>query len=149
MEKKGMETDSEAAAIRNATQNAQGGTLSGYVCPECNGPLWEVRDGTLVRFRCRVGHAFSRDSMLASQADALDDALWMAYETLCESALLAERFAAESRDHGRPHVAERLEERAHAQRRRAERLRGVIGDGDGAVPLDDAASQEQAEAAQP
>ncbi len=149
MEKRSMETESEIAAIRNATQSTQGGTLSGYVCPECNGPLWELRDGMLVRFRCRVGHAFSRDSMLASQADALDETLWTAYETLCESALLAERFAAESRDHGRPHVAERLEERARAQRRRAERLRGVIGDGDDTVPLDGAAGQEQAEAAQP
>ena len=152
MEKRSTETRRAVAAtqdMQSATRDMRDGTVSGYVCPECKGPLWEMRDGALVRFRCRVGHAFSRDSMLASQADALDDALWTAYETLCESALLAERFAAESRDRGHPFVAAQLEERARAQRRRAELVRGIISDGDGAVPLDDAVSQEQAEAARP
>ncbi|HEU5442167.1 MAG TPA: chemotaxis protein CheB [Ktedonobacterales bacterium] len=120
------------------------GVLSGYVCPECKGPLWEIHENRLLRFRCRIGHAFSRDSLLAGQSEALDKALWMAYETLCENALATERWARRSRGHRQSHVAAQLKERARLQRRRAERLRRIIEEGNGAVPVDEAASQEHA-----
>src|SRR4051794_38321992 len=28
-------------------------------CPECRGPLWEERQGRIVEYRCRVGHAYN------------------------------------------------------------------------------------------
>ncbi len=43
-----------------------------YSCPEWGGTLREVQDDTLLRFRCRVGHAFSVESMIAQQSEALD-----------------------------------------------------------------------------
>jgi two-component system, chemotaxis family, protein-glutamate methylesterase/glutaminase len=120
----------------------ENGALAGYVCPECNGPLWEIHEGRLVRFRCRVGHGFSRDSLLVGQSGAVDQTLWTAYETLCENALLAERYARKAREWGRSDVIVRLEERARRQWRRAERLRRIIEVGDGPEPVDDAAGQE-------
>jgi two-component system chemotaxis response regulator CheB len=120
----------------------ENGILSGYVCPECNGPLWEIHEDRLVRFRCRVGHGFSRDSFLAGQSEALEQTLWMAYETLCENALLTERYAGMSRDQGQSHLGAQFQERSRLQWRRAERLRQIIKEGKGTVPVDDAASQE-------
>lgn len=32
------------------------GDLSVFVCPECHGPLWEIEDGDMLRFRCHTGH---------------------------------------------------------------------------------------------
>jgi two-component system chemotaxis response regulator CheB len=34
------------------------GSPSLYTCPECHGTLWEVDEGGLPHFRCRVGHAY-------------------------------------------------------------------------------------------
>ncbi|NJL34749.1 MAG: hypothetical protein HC893_13980, partial [Chloroflexaceae bacterium] len=34
------------------------GKPSPFACPDCNGILWEIQDGPLVRYRCRIGHAF-------------------------------------------------------------------------------------------
>ena len=45
------------------------GTPSVFACPECHGTLFEVQDGELLRFRCRVGHAFSAESMEAEHTD--------------------------------------------------------------------------------
>jgi two-component system chemotaxis response regulator CheB len=32
--------------------------LSTLTYPECRGPIWEERQGTIVEFRCRVGHVY-------------------------------------------------------------------------------------------
>ena len=37
------------------------GQLSMFTCPECQGTLWELKDGELLRYRCHAGHAYSID----------------------------------------------------------------------------------------
>jgi len=34
-----------------------------FVCPECNGPLYETREGKLIKFNCQIGHSFSLESL--------------------------------------------------------------------------------------
>jgi two-component system chemotaxis response regulator CheB len=102
------------------------GTSTTLTCPECHGPLWEIKDDGLIRFRCRTGHAFTAESMLAEQAEALEDALWMAINTLEESALTAERLGHEAAERGHERVAARFMERSRESRRRAEIIRRVI-----------------------
>jgi two-component system chemotaxis response regulator CheB len=69
------------------------GTPSVFSCPECRGTLWEVGAAELARFRCRVGHAYTAESLVAQQDDALEDALWAALRALEEHATLARRMA--------------------------------------------------------
>src|SRR5262249_32133710 len=57
-------------------------------CPECNGPLYEVKQDELVHFQCFVGHAFSPESLSEEQADALERALWTAIRRLKERVVL-------------------------------------------------------------
>lgn len=38
--------------------------IAGFTCPDCYWSLWELRDGELMRFRCRVGHTFTSDGLL-------------------------------------------------------------------------------------
>jgi two-component system chemotaxis response regulator CheB len=83
---------------RDALQRAdQLGTPSPFSCPDCGGVLAEFYDGDLLRFRCQVGHAFSRESLLASQAEMLDGSLWAAYRALDERATLARRLVRDAR----------------------------------------------------
>ena len=68
---------------------AKAGPPSGYICPDCNGPLWELRDGAVTNYRCLVGHSFSPQSLMAGETEAVERALWVAAKTLEErSALL-------------------------------------------------------------
>ena len=97
-----------------------------YTCPECMGHLWEIRDGDLVRFRCRTGHAYTADSWLAEKSDTLESALWAAMNTLEESAAMAERLAGEARQRQHHRVAERFEERVQSSRQRAALIRDVL-----------------------
>src|SRR5258708_10179011 len=105
------------------------GNPSGFACPDCGGALWEVHDGHLVRFRCRTGHAFSPESLLAHQSEALESALWTALRALEERAALARKLARESHEHGRARSEKNFERQAADAGRNAALIREALIDG--------------------
>ena len=60
------------------------GTPATFTCPHCHGTLWETQDNDLLRYRCRVGHAFSPDALFAAEAESVETALWEALRALEE-----------------------------------------------------------------
>lgn len=62
-----------------------------FTCPECGGSLWTVEDYGIERYRCRVGHAFSAESLMVGKHDAVEAALWAAIVALQEKADLDRR----------------------------------------------------------
>jgi two-component system, chemotaxis family, protein-glutamate methylesterase/glutaminase len=70
------------------------------VCPECHGPLWEAKDGKLVRYQCLVGHRYTSNSLLAAHNEALETAFWIALRTLEERILMQKRLAGHSQTAG-------------------------------------------------
>jgi two-component system, chemotaxis family, protein-glutamate methylesterase/glutaminase len=69
------------------------GTPSTFVCPECHGPLWEIEDGPITRYRCHTGHAFGADVLMQAQADDAEQALWSLLRAHQQRAELAKRMA--------------------------------------------------------
>ena len=110
------------------------GILTGVTCPECNGPLWEIHDGKLLRFRCCVGHAHTAETVLAGKDTALGDALWAALNTLEESAQISRAMAQRAQQRGHVRPATHYEQRAAADQRRLEVLCSILALGRHAVP---------------
>ena len=79
-------------------------------CPECGGPIYEVKEGNLSRFQCFVGHAFSPESLSEQHTDALERALWIAMRTLKERTVLHKKLLDRKRNKGEEELIKRLEE---------------------------------------
>lgn len=97
-----------------------------YSCPECGGVLREIQEGGTERFRCRVGHIYSPESLLADQGIAVAKALWAAIRILEEQAEVADKLAGKSRRNQQPRLFKRFNEKAVASRENASVLRDLL-----------------------
>jgi len=97
------------------------GQRSYFSCPECNGALWELKEGAL-QYRCHVGHAYSAATLRACQDNILEGAMWTALRSLKESAKLDERLAAEAANHDLDDAAARHRNNADDKLTQAQHL---------------------------
>lgn len=97
-----------------------------YTCPECKGSIHEMIEEGLTRYRCRVGHAYSTHDLLGDKTKAVEEALWMALQTLEERAQMLESLAADDRQRGWLRGAGGFEDKARETRVHADRLRELL-----------------------
>jgi two-component system chemotaxis response regulator CheB len=102
------------------------GKPSPFGCPECGGVLWEIDQKNFLRFRCRVGHAYTAAVLNVEQHHATEVALWSALRALEESAGLHERMADRAVEGHQPGAADRYRERAESTRENAKVLREFL-----------------------
>jgi two-component system chemotaxis response regulator CheB len=126
-----MEALIAAQEVRDMDHRAQPGPISPITCPECHGAMQEIRDGSLVRYRCHTGHAFTLESLRSLQAEAWERALYSAFRAQQERAIVVRRMAEEASSNGATAQAEQLRERAKSYEEGAELLRRLIAHGNG------------------
>lgn len=106
-----LETVEEAADPDDACRSEQLGPPAALSCPDCQGTLYEITDGSHLRFRCRVGHAYSEDAILKAHTESAERALWSALRVLEERSALMTKLAGYARRRGHDRVAELFEQR--------------------------------------
>ena len=100
------------------------GKPSVFACPECHGVLWELKDGRLFRYRCRVGHAYSAHSLKSELGEGSERALWAAMRALEEKAAVGRRLSTLAK--GPRSYVERLQDQAESDSANAELIRKMI-----------------------
>ena len=86
-----------AANDRAATEvvESMSRNATNLTCPECQGPIWEERQGRILEYRCRVGHGFSPLTFLQEHRARVERSLWESVVSLEEAADLSEQFVDE------------------------------------------------------
>jgi two-component system chemotaxis response regulator CheB len=140
---KEMTQEVEMAAMEKNIVNEQNhvGTPSVFSCPECGGVVWEIQDGTLVRFRCRVGHAFTAETILAQQDEALEEALWTALKTLEERASLTQRMLQQAQQRGQRWLVQNSEDTLQRTEQHIRTLMSVLQNNGERLPTEMAARE--------
>ncbi len=102
------------------------GRPSTLSCPECGGNLMEIEDGARLRFRCKVGHAYSPETLAASHREAVEHAMWVALRTHEDRVLMFRRLADKAREHGHAHTEANWAEAAREAEQNVELLQTVL-----------------------
>lgn len=115
--------DQEVRGNEEVFDSDQGsGTPSVFACPECHGVLWEVKEGRLSRFRCRVGHSYAPASLKSEMDQSSERALWAAMRALEEKAAMGKRLLKNTNGH----VSQRMKEQTEADIANAQEIRKMI-----------------------
>jgi two-component system, chemotaxis family, protein-glutamate methylesterase/glutaminase len=107
------------------------GEPSAFGCPACGGVLWELDEEELLRFRCRVGHAYTAEGAVDAQRESVEAALWSALRALQERAQLSQRLAERLGGAGASRSRDRFEAIAEEARGQAETIRLLLAGPDG------------------
>jgi two-component system chemotaxis response regulator CheB len=111
--------------VRRGAVAEEVAAASGYSCPDCQGALLEVgrQPG---QYRCRIGHAWSADALLAARDIELERALWTALRSLDEKAALAQRMQHDAAGRGHDGLTGRYGSTAEECATAAETLRRFL-----------------------
>ena len=102
------------------------GDMAPLSCPECGGPLWELDDDVVRRYRCHVGHAYTARALLSEQSVEVERALWVALRTMEERVRLLTSLAQDEQRRSHVSSAEVYRERAHELRTAIQTLRRLL-----------------------
>ncbi len=96
------------------------------ICPECGGVLSERPAAGVLQWECRVGHRYSRDTLLEAQADSVESALWAAVRALNDRAILLGRMAEEAEKRGQRRSTHRFRHQSEAAAEHALIVRNTL-----------------------
>jgi two-component system, chemotaxis family, protein-glutamate methylesterase/glutaminase len=101
-------------------------SLTLFVCPDCGGALWQMKDDAIDRYRCHTGHVFTENVLVEEQAHALEQSLWTSLRLMEERRNLLLSLAAHEEEDGKTDLAEMNRKRAAEIADHAEKLKSVM-----------------------
>jgi two-component system, chemotaxis family, protein-glutamate methylesterase/glutaminase len=100
--------------------------ISPFTCPDCHGMLWEIEEGSLVHYQCRVGHSFTPSALLSAQVDEVEGLLWGALRAMEEREAIYRNIQERNLQLGVATFEASLENKIQANQRHAEMLRQIL-----------------------
>lgn len=88
--------------------------------------IWAADDEESPEFRCRIGHAYSTQSLLQAHADSVEDALWAGIRALRKQASLTKRPARKASYRDDRVTAARLQERGETADEHAAKIEAML-----------------------
>ncbi|UQN09503.1 chemotaxis protein CheB [Deinococcus sp. QL22] len=109
-EQRRLEIEVSIAGERHAL--SQGVTHLGppslVTCPDCGGTLMELKEGTVTRFRCHTGHAYTANSLLSHVSGSIEEKAYTVLRTLEEAVILLGMLSEQRQHQGDAQGAEAL-----------------------------------------
>lgn len=91
--KKLISTDIPDSIRKEVDFAEQGGTIetleslaekTEFSCPDCGGVLFRLKNDSILRYKCHIGHSFTAKDLLSKQNKLIETSLWIAIRCLQE-----------------------------------------------------------------
>lgn len=112
--------------VSNISELEKIGEHSNFVCPDCGGGLWRIKNEKNPRYRCYTGHVYTEDLLLEKHAEELEDSLWVSIRMLEERKNLLLNMAYREKEGGNQQLVMANTERAEEISKHIERLKAFL-----------------------
>jgi two-component system chemotaxis response regulator CheB len=102
------------------------GPRSELTCPECSGPLWELRRARPSTYRCYLGHVVTGKSVADGRAGEIERGMWLAIRALEDRVDGLAALARQARSDGREQDALEHERRQREGMQQVTRTRALL-----------------------
>ncbi|MCF0048503.1 hypothetical protein LXM25_00460 [Dyadobacter sp. LJ53] len=102
------------------------GEPSHFSCPDCGGAMVQIKEGSLVRFKCHTGHGFSPGTLLNEMQEMTEKKLWQSVRSLEEFIMLFNLTSDNLAQAGNARAAAKFKVKAEAATVSANALRAYI-----------------------
>jgi two-component system, chemotaxis family, protein-glutamate methylesterase/glutaminase len=123
-----LEAEIDREDQTSADKLGQLGPQTSLACPDCHGPLWQLGDEGLRRYRCYLGHVATATELIAASTIEVEASLWSAVRALNDRAITLETLAEDARRVGNGQSADGFASRAREARKHAEVARRFMLD---------------------
>ena len=97
-----------------------------FICPDCVGGLWSMKDENLNRYRCQIGHAFSEKDLDLRQSENIESTLWVALRMMEERKTLLKKISSDHEAKGYVRMSTIDTEKAAEIERHIDKLKSLL-----------------------
>lgn len=73
---------------------------SDFICPDCGGGLWEIKNDPVKRYRCHTGHVYTQKLLDDLQDQKIEESIWVAIRLLEEKVNLMKLMGSKNENSG-------------------------------------------------
>ncbi len=121
-----IEADLTAGMMSDLNELKKIADRSDFICPDCGGGLWAVRDDPMHRYRCHTGHVYTERLLAEEQVEGIEESLWVSIRMLEERRNLLLLMRTHDEHAGNLQLAEANQGRAIEIDRHIKRLKQVL-----------------------
>lgn len=99
-----------------------------FACPDCGGNLWSMKDDTIKRYRCHIGHAYTERDLVVKQAETASSTLWVALRMMEERKHLLRKMEVDYAKKGYKSLSSNHVEKQDVMERHIDRLKDILFD---------------------
>jgi two-component system chemotaxis response regulator CheB len=99
---------------------------SDFICPDCGGGLWAIRNDPMHRYRCHTGHVYTERLLVDKQVEGIEESLWVSIRMLEERRNMMLLMRTHDEEAGNLQLAESNQGRAIEIDRHIKKLKQVL-----------------------
>lgn len=99
---------------------------SDFICPDCGGGLWGIKNDPMHRYRCHTGHVYTEKLLQELQDENIEESIWVAIRILEEKLNLLLLMARRESEVGEIEIAASHQKRVNEMTKHISRLKAFL-----------------------